>query len=505
MIDRIRQLFNGEAFKPDQLNYNAPIIDRFSARQSVVAFSFSPGRVKAVTITFDAKGEPSISKPTYWTKSEGKRSEDAATSRFLRDYAEKAKTNIAMVLVTHGWFASTLEHAFHGGDFERNRLLREEPREIVMEQTMESMLYAAVRHPTHEKSITFTFQKEPIANDVAALEDIGLKVVRVQSGCFSIFNYFAAKYHNKYSDADYLIVDEGGILLVLEGGQGDWVDVAYRSDVSAVDFEGAIPTILARRNSQSKPLAVVSTLGSEFWDTLKTMDLGCEVKNIFAENDVRNTFVPEFLALCSDYSPGAQVVKGGEEVCVATDLKPEFPSFRPQLPRKYKSVFWGGLIVSAVMLAFVGINYSNLSQADTAISKGESSVAAMDSETKVITSDIIKASANRARAERLGLWVGSAINLQPFILAALDGMPEQLSVQSFSVRLTKGQAQIDSVEIVLLGDVRRINRQIDNMTNRFQAAGMQLVSPDPVAIPGGVRFRGKFIYPPAHIINWTKK
>jgi hypothetical protein len=184
------------------------------------------------------------------------------------------------------------------------------------------------------------------------------------------------------------------------------------------------------------------------------------------------------------------------------DLQISPPVVEPPLSRLFRYVFGTLVLGIFCLLALFGTNElatsaveSQAAQVRRAIAEEQTRMAARNSEIQAITR-------NRQRAEDIGQWLRVSLSVQPVLAAALEDLPEELTVRNFALQLAEGQSQISNLEVTLLGDGRLINRQIDLMTQRFQNAGLQLVSPDPGAVDGGIRFRGRFLFLPPDQIRW---
>lgn len=184
------------------------------------------------------------------------------------------------------------------------------------------------------------------------------------------------------------------------------------------------------------------------------------------------------------------------------DLNPNPVVARPQLDQRHRAVFWAGLLMIAGLGVFSLLNYVSTQQAgrDAAVARTENRE--LKDQRRMIKRTVRQAMVDRNRAERMGRWLTTALNTQPFVLDCLTDVPKDVTVQSFTMKMTEGQANVDSVEIVFLGDVKAISVHIDRMVSRLLDAGVLVRSPDPVPTTGGLRFKGSFIFPPANEIRW---
>ena len=296
MFKRLWEVIAGEAFRPDRVSERAAVAERFKGR-SVAAFSFTKARVKSVVIRFDSKGRPTFSEPIFQIIGD----DPGTVISFVQSTARKAKASEVMALVSHGWFADMMDSAYAGSDLDRNRLLREDAREVIGQAPIDGMKYAVVPHPTVNKSVRFSFQNEALVQALDPVTKSGITLTRVQSGCYSLLNYIANdRYHDAFSGSDLMIIDENGVLMILEA-DGDWPDLGSRSDASAGTPEEVVPQLLERRPDPTKPLTFVSTFGPEFEIRMKEMaSQAREVKNLFPASMGKVSHVPEFLGLVFD-------------------------------------------------------------------------------------------------------------------------------------------------------------------------------------------------------------
>jgi hypothetical protein len=200
------------------------------------------------------------------------------------------------------------------------------------------------------------------------------------------------------------------------------------------------------------------------------------------ETKTKTKTVPVTIRLACDFNP--------------LDAEPRAPlNSRLRLP-----VLLGTAIIAGT-LALSAVNLARLRIVNRTTNALEQQSARLHEEIREATKTIATANAARTKATGTGRWLATLLNTQPFLLTALDEIAgKPVSVQSLSLKLSEGQSQIDSLEIVMLGDVREISHCIEAMTSRLQADGFLLVSPDPIPVNGGIRFRGKFIFPPASVL-----
>lgn len=296
MLQRFAEVINGKAFRPDKANSEATIAERFRGG-AVVGFAFTQNRIKAVTIRFDGHGRPvHFSEPTSRILSD----DIGQMQLFIEGYARKAKVEEAVALVSHGWIAELAGTNYEGPDVERNRLLRDDPREVIGASPVEDMQYAVVGHPAHNKSVVFGCKKDAVTNALDPLLRTNLTLCRVQIGCFSMLYYLATMRPN-LKGKDLLLVDENGVLLLFEH-EGDWTDLAFRSDGEAGIPENVIPKMLGRRPEPHKPIAYASTLDVDFEERLRALvEPDTVLENLFGEavppGAAKN---PEFLGLVLD-------------------------------------------------------------------------------------------------------------------------------------------------------------------------------------------------------------
>lgn len=296
MLKQLSELLNGTAFRPDTVDQTKTIQERFGDRP-FIGISFSMSRVKAVTIKLNKKGGASISQPVYEPMGDPKK-----VSEFITNFAAQARCTDAVVLVSHSWAAGKLDHSFRGSDQERNLLLKEDPREVTHQPTHdESMSHAVVAHPQRNLSILFSYQRDMLVHVLQPLSMTGLNIARVQSGCFSLLNYIVSKqFSDAFTGSDLLIVDENGVLLVIEE-DGGWMDLAFKANQSAGTPEGAVPELLNRRPDPSKPLAFASTFETSQFNADRLKDMNptrdVQVTNLFPDGD---TTSPEFLSIVTD-------------------------------------------------------------------------------------------------------------------------------------------------------------------------------------------------------------
>lgn len=188
---------------------------------------------------------------------------------------------------------------------------------------------------------------------------------------------------------------------------------------------------------------------------------------------------------------------------LAVDFNPSDQEPRTSLNPKLRLPI---LAASALILGTLALSASNLVYLRIINKNTESTVqknAGLHEEIKEATKVIAGANAARTKATGTGRWLATLLNTQPFVLSVLNEIGSKaVSVQSLSLKLSEGQSQIDSLEIVMLGDAKEISHYLESMTTRLQATGLLLVSPDPTPINGGIRFRGKFIFPPANVITY---
>ncbi|MDR1281111.1 MAG: hypothetical protein LBK99_09855 [Opitutaceae bacterium] len=302
------ELLNGRAFRPDTIDPGKPMRERFGSgsgfgsgfgfefkkNRPVAAFSFSPERIKAVTITYGKEGV-SLSAPRFAKN-------DPQSAEFVARYARDARATEAAALVSYGWLAEKQDTAFRGPDEERNFLLRENPRELMQRSPDAGVAYALVSHPRRNQSVLFNYTRTALARAIEPLTQTSLAVCRVQPGCYSLFNYIVSgRFDEVFPGNDLLVVDDCGIFLVMEQ-DGDWQEIAFKSSPSG-NFSRLLPQMLARRPDATKPLALATTLGPEFPD-VKVQELNpdkkVKIQNLFPETMGNVALVPEFLALATD-------------------------------------------------------------------------------------------------------------------------------------------------------------------------------------------------------------
>lgn len=190
---------------------------------------------------------------------------------------------------------------------------------------------------------------------------------------------------------------------------------------------------------------------------------------------------------------------------LAIDLNPSPVEPRVALNPKLRPVFLLSVIILVATFMLTGVNMVRMRVANKQTERASQEENQLREQIKDTTLAIAKANAARTKAEGMGRWLTTLLNTQPFVISVLSDIGEKaISVQSVNLILSEGQAQIDSVGIIFLGDAKLISQHIENMTSRLQTAGFQLVSPDSVPTNGGIRFRGRFIYPPANSINWNQ-
>ncbi|MDR1281110.1 MAG: hypothetical protein LBK99_09850 [Opitutaceae bacterium] len=188
---------------------------------------------------------------------------------------------------------------------------------------------------------------------------------------------------------------------------------------------------------------------------------------------------------------------------LAVDFNPSGPEPRAPLNPKLRLPVLIASVVILGTLALSAVNLVRIRIANKNTNGMEQKNARLHEEIKDATKTIAGANAARTKATGTGRWLATLLNTQPFIISVLDEIGSKaVSVQSLSLKLSEGQSQIDGLEIVMLGDAKEISHSIEAMTTRLQAAGFLLVSPDPIPVNGGVRFRGKFIFPPANLITY---
>jgi hypothetical protein len=275
MLEAFKNLFNGTAFLPDPRDSSYPIRQRLRNQNFIVACLTDQGMLAQVA-RFDRKGNL---QPRRLERSPEQAS-DEGKIRFLADIARRSDVTNLVLLVDNGWFASLVDNAFRGSRLEWERLLREEPRQIIISNPADGIRYASLNHPTMNRAVVFAFRRDILKAAEEMAGSAGLSLVRLQSGCYALLSSLVELAPEKAQNCDLLIADQGSLLLLIEE-KGDWVDVGSRGDLTDQTVARALHDLLERRPNPGKPLAWVGpgVMGDRSTLT-EVVDGACELREI---------------------------------------------------------------------------------------------------------------------------------------------------------------------------------------------------------------------------------
>jgi hypothetical protein len=479
------ELVNGEAYRPDTINGDVRIPERFAGR-SLLAVSLRGSTVSAVKVKFDKRGQPSVgeAKEFEWGVAQ---SVEAARNFVVRAAAD-AGTKDVMVVSARIWGgARHAEVLFQGPDRERNRLLLEDPSRVVGENVQGSNQVCAVGHPTVNRSVILTYEKKVLEMELELLADTGLRVVRLQNSIYSMLRYVVEEMPSAVREKDILVVDGSTALLVFTN-EADWDDLGFIADVKSADqMAHEVKELLSRRPNPTRPLVWISSI--EINVLASGLDGGQSERLLPGKNHV------DIWCACSE---------GKDRV--ATDLNPE-----PGVPRQHLPVRLRGAAYFAMVFIVGGAVanvYTNLNVAreTAAIKAVVSEIDNLAAERARIAEQIARVESDRTKADLMGRWVSLGLSVQPIIVSTVNATGNSVALDEFSLKTWDGAPQLE-FKVVARGDLRRVNEFISHVSSNLADAGFKLSNPDQTAAPGGngIQYVGRYNYPsPANVI-WTKE
>ncbi len=484
MLRPLLELLNGTAFRPDPINSEVRMAERFSGK-TVLAVGFRPGLIKAAPVRFARNGTVTVGQESTaaWAQNDGA----DVIRRFVQKAAGAAKTEDVVLVGSHQWLSNLTDITFPGSDRERNRLLVEEPNKIVGENAGEATVLAIVTHPTVSRTLKFAFTKAELLTDCAIFHGTGLRLSRLSSGCYAILRYLAEEAPESIKGKELLIVDGNSALMVFSNDTA-WDDSGFVSGFrNAAEAAEKVGELVSRRTDPTARLAVVSTIELDA-ETAKLT--GSNIEHLLTTQSN-----PDFFCVCSE---------GKEHV--ATDLNPEPSEPRPHLPKSRRAFVFSALAISLGCGAgAVAVNLATLREVRE-INAAHEAQNALISEGARISEAIGRIERDRAKADLLGKWVSLGVSVQPIIVTTVESADNGVSLDEFSLRTGDGAPQME-MKVVARGDSRRIGAYIDKVSNAFGAAGFNLSNLDQTPAPGAnaIIFVGRYNYPIPSKISWKKE
>ena len=483
MIRPFFELLNGTAFRPDAINTEIRMSDRFFGR-TVLAVSIRKNEILTAAVKFGRTGAPIIGKPSSipFAPTDGA----DAIKAFIEKQAKAAKTEDVLLVGGQRWIANLIELSFQGADKERNRLLLEEPVKVIGERLLSGNVAAVVAHPTSNRSLKLTFTRGDLIADANLVSEAGLRLIRLHYGCYSLLRYIVEELPKTVAGKEILIIDGSSALMILNN-DGDWDDVGFSAEIGgSSDAQEKVKELLSRRADTTKPLVFVSAIEFDF---AAAGLVGDKVERLLGDQPL-----VEFYCACSE---------GKDHV--AFDFNLESGNPRQHLAASRRSLVFLGLSLSFGGAAGAGyINYSMAREIDSTNRLNIESNEIIAQRGK-ITETIARVESDRAKAELLGKWITLGVSVQPIIVSTVEAAEIGLTLDEFSLKTWDGAPQME-VRFIARGELRRCGAYIDRVSTNLGQAGFMLSNPDQTPAPGGgaIIFIGRYNYPSPNKVSWKK-
>ena len=474
------ELVNGAAYRPRPSDPTVPLSRRLEG-QTVLVLALARDRAATQLVRFESGRSSRI----------GESRQFAARDRgeLVRAVAaEAARANVAwaVVVLTLGWQAQIAPRAARQpGDaaFDRFRVLRDEP-ELLVSQPKADFVYAAVDHPTLDRSIVFSCRRKDVDDMLADVAAAGLRVAGVRLGVASQLEHWFNCHRNHALDRDLLVTDGMSVLLVN----------AFEGDLVAVGHGGREGSPVPRQAS-ARPAEVPRDLARFLRDN--------------GDRPVRYLGPPELLdgaivgaELC------AQVLKESEDAtamdgvvaalsdCVTHDLNPGVHAERSALPGCWRKWVWSALGCELLLLLALGVLTWSALVARWRTDAELRAIRISNDRAAVHRREGERMRAERTQAEAVRSWIGANYHAQRLLVDVLGSLPPGVALESFSAHLDEGSPQM-ALEFVLVGGdeaqvatARALEKTVLGLD--FQIGERSV----PVPAGRGLSYRWRLIMPP---------
>ncbi len=477
----LAELLTGTAHAAHPTDITAPLGLRFAGR-TILAIHVALDKAATVRVTFANDGTPRLSGIRNI-----KQRSAAEFVETLRAEAHATRAEWAVIVMATGWQAvlgqraARAEPSEAASPFARHKLMFETP-EIVVPRAQVDRVYAAIDHPTLDKSIVFSLKRREVEQLCTDVRKCGLGIAAVRIAVAAQLELWLATQADAGLTRDLLFTD-GLSALLLNTDQGDFVPprgaVAAEQPRQSVQRPSAIEEDIARFMTANSGRSV-TFIGPE--------DLCVAVKKQ----------APDVEIVRPPASPAHDTQHVALMPPVQHDLNFEAREVRPALPKSWRRIVVGYTAVASLLAVVAAINtaYAVRVGYDSYQLEKDAAQRAIDRDadaatTNTIIGDLAEATATRA-------WIAANYHAQRFTYHLLKEIPANAALEKLLVELKDNQVTLTFVVLgdqdTQLGTHRAIERAIKDL--RFKIGGEEL----PVGAPGAahaVQYRLHIIVPDA--------
>jgi hypothetical protein len=359
--------------------------------------------------------------------------------------------------------------------FEGHRLLREQP-DLFLSKPSPDFLYAAVDHPTLDRSLVFGVRRRDVEGHVAEAAKAGLRVASVRVGVAAMLEDWLARRGPQPFERDVLVSDGLSVLLLrfrdgdfMREGQGETASMPRQASTRPNDLAQDLSRLL--RDNSGRPLSYVGP------------------------SELAPQVLAEAGGAATDESAPCEVSLLSLRESVHHELLPDVMRRRPSLKRSLKPVLSGCLAASALCLfAFVGLVFEAESvDADARLHAERLRQAGL--RTAGVAERTASFEREQARGARLVGWLETHPHAQVFTLSLLSALPASVTLERIAMQLDEGgrqmllECQLLGMEEAQLEAVRALERAV--LTQGYRVGERHAPTPS----QRGVMYKWRLILP----------
>jgi|GEM_PF-4275724 len=226
MLGSFLDILTFKAFKPDPLNFNVPLADRFVGSE-VVGLAIGERSLRATVASVGSSG-----KLVDFSESVVRGYVPERLAHEVHSCLEEFGCEHVVLLFRSG-SEVTRSGITYRGTYEEQRLaLEEEPGKVLGYEPEQDEGNLIVTSPEFDISLLFTYQNLWLKEIIETVESVGVSVCRSQFSMATVVDYLLKyKYDEAFNKKALMIVDSESVLCMhLEGG--NWMGLAYRKAVT---------------------------------------------------------------------------------------------------------------------------------------------------------------------------------------------------------------------------------------------------------------------------------
>lgn len=471
MIKEIKELTNGQAYRPSRTAVSEPLSKRFSG-EKLMGIRFGYGSIEAVTLTYDRKGNLEVSMPTTETLGS-----PAKTAEWIRGYANKRSLEYAAVAISGGFEAKRVGTEYINRGSKRLNDIRNAPTEVVDDKSVKdaNRIASLVQHPENPRALLYLQGKPSIERYTKMVTDAGLEIARVCNANATVLDYFVSEHYDLPKECNFILATRNDAVYI-QVEQSEWKNLRFLFDQDTENMQQCVQEKLLKAIDKDHPTFLIDASGQDVAAVLGNPadEMAGELQN--KEQGLTNLYLG-----CKSHEEILWRAVGdaeGQDQRIVQDLRDTFPIERGYINKGYqKVVFALGSIAIIAMLA--GIYYqTSVKLTDKKISELTQRKETLNKNNQEQLMRIKKANEDTGKAIAIGKYLENSKRIQQFVKTSLEPFMD-IPVSEAKYSFSKASNQVDIRYVLTTARTDIANRESEQLIDAVSEIGYDVVSVEP--------------------------